>query len=424
MNMKKRMAMGACFLLTFVFSGCGLFFDASDFVEACLDLGVKQDASRIEEYIDDPQEIEEMKGSMSKQWDEMLETQFKGTDVPEDVQQEYRDLILDLLKNAKYTAVEDEKTKDGYEVQVDIEPITGVFANLETPVREACAAYFEENKEDIRSGLVTQENVEDAVYQIFFDVLREKMENLTYGDKRTVTVDFAVNDDKEFDVHGAEEAGEQLVDFSGSEDFNLWDVWWDVIGMNAAGYVEAALDIGTKGSTDTFVAYLGDAGESLQEEYSQYVSESIRQAFGDAEVSEEAMQELEEAMRELLKKARYTVGEAKETKDGYAVDVSVETVLGAFGGLKESMENELMAYGQANAEGIANGTVTDADINSAIYSILAKIVKENIGKAQYAEPQTVTVNVEKAEDGYELSEEDMEKVSELLIDYTGMEELL
>ena len=87
--------------------------------------------------------------------------------------------MLDILKESKYTVGEAEKTKDGYEMQVEVEPITGVFDDLEAPTRERMAAYAKENKEKILDGTIPPEEADDEVSRTYISAVRENMENIS-----------------------------------------------------------------------------------------------------------------------------------------------------------------------------------------------------------------------------------------------------
>lgn len=162
--MKKIISLwGLCFLMLVLLAGCRKRFDPSGYIQAVLDLSIKGDEEPVKKYVKDTKDIQELKEETMEQWDSSMEAEFEGADVSEAIQQEWKELMLDILKESKYTVGEAEKTKDGYEMQVEVEPITGVFDDLEAPTRERMAAYAKENKEKILDGTIPPEEADDEV---------------------------------------------------------------------------------------------------------------------------------------------------------------------------------------------------------------------------------------------------------------------
>lgn len=420
-RMKKTAGLGAlCIMALVLFVGCKKSFDASDYVKAVLDLDIKGDAGPIKKYAQDQEDLEEMKADSAKEWEKMAEGWFDGFDLSEETQQEWQGLLADILKNAKYTVREAEETEKGYRVKVDVEPISGIFEDLETPVKEGCASYYNAHKEGVMDGTTPEGEIDEGVCKVFFDVVREKMEGLTYADAQTVTVEIETEDEQS--VSGLEEVGAHLIDLTKLDGFNLWGIWRETVGFDAAGFVRATLDLSTKGDIDAIKAYLADPDEVTQDYYQQYWDELFSEIYDEVGLSDEMMDRLQGMYMEILGKTRYTVGEAVEAGEhSYTVDVAVEPVAGIFDGLWEAIEGEMTAYAQANVEGIANGTVTDTDIYNASIDMLMEAARKNMDNAYYKEAQTVTVGVEEEEGSYEISEEDLEKVYGVMVDTSGLD---
>lgn len=413
-----------CFLILTLLTGCENDFDASGYIEALLDLNVKGDTDLIKEYIPDSDEVEELKEESNKQWEKITDLQLEGAELPEDIRQEYKEWFLDLIKQAKYTVGEAEKTENGYELRVDVEPISGIFEDLETPVREKCQAYYDANKDRILNGSIPEEEVDNEIYRIMLDALNENTEKMYYGNARPVTVEMDV--DKDVNFSGFEEIGSLLVDTAGLDaDFNAWSIWQDVAGFDAAGYVKALLDMCTKGDMDTIKNYLADDEEISQDFYSEYWENTVMEEFSELGLSEDVLKQWQDLFQKVYKNTKYTVGEAERSGDSYTVDVSVEPIVGIFDNISYAlMEDEMTAYAEANAEGIANGTITETDIYNAAFSKMAQVIEENADNLRYADPQTVTVHVDPVGDLYQISDSDIEKTSELLVNLSELEEML
>lgn len=116
-----------------------------------------------------------------------------------------------VLASAKYTVNEPVETDTGYEVTVDIEPITGLFETLLENVEEELQTAYQ-------SGEVTEENMNDWLFGKLADKMIEKADSLTYGEVQSVTIQltksgnsFAIQDEET--VGG--EIGAALIDTSG-----------------------------------------------------------------------------------------------------------------------------------------------------------------------------------------------------------------
>ena len=302
--MKKIISLwGLCFLMLVLLAGCRKRFDPSGYIQAVLDLSIKGDEEPVKQYVKDTKDIQELKEETMEQWDSSMEAEFEGADVSEAIQQEWKELMLDILKESKYTVGEAEKTKDGYEMQVEVEPITGVFDDLEAPTRERMAAYAKENKEKILDGTIPPEEADDEVSRTYISAVRENMENISYGAPQTVTVEMIV-DGEEISFTGAEEVGALMVDMSGFGGFDLWEAWREEAGFGPAGYVKALLDMYTQGSTDMLRAFFNDVDEIPADFHSQYWDETVRNECAAYGLSEDVIADMQEMYKKLVKKLK------------------------------------------------------------------------------------------------------------------------
>lgn len=414
--MKKIISLwGLFFLMLVLLAGCRKRFDPSGYIQAVLDLSIKGDEEPVKKYVKDTKDIQELKEETMEQWDSSMKAEFEGADVSEAIQQEWKELMLDILKESRYTVEEAEKTEDGYEMQVEVEPITGVFDDLEAPTRERMAAYAKENKEKILDGTIPPEEADDEVSRTYISAVRENMENISYGAPQTVTVEMIV-DGEEISFTGTEEVGALMVDISGVGGFDLWEAWREEAGFGPAGYVKALLDMYTQGSTDMLRAFFNDVDEISPDFHSQYWDEAVRNECAAYGLSEDVIADMQEMYKKLVKRTKYTVGEAQKEGDGYTVEVSVEPITGVFDGYVGVIEDA--------AQEIMDGTSTETNIYDVAFRNLAKTAAENMDNLSYAEPQTDIVQVAEAEDGiYEASDEDLGNVFGQMIAMPDMESL-
>lgn len=410
--------LGLCLAALISMAGCKKAFDASGYVEAILDLTTKSDTDPIKKYVQDSDKLAELKAFAAEEQEKIADAGFNRYEVSQNVQKKWEELIQELLKNSKYTVEKAEKTESGYEVKVNIEPISGIFDDLETPVREGCELYLKENKEDVINGTLIDIDILNEIREIYIDAVRGNMEKLSYGDAQTITVKLSEGEGLAFS--GIEKAGGLLIDMSGFEDIDLWEIWEDITSFDAAGFVKAALDFYTKGDTDTIKEYLDDE-DDLKNFDEKYMSSSFIEDYKGLGISEDVLRELEDLYQQVLKKTRYTVEDAEKSWTNYTVKVSIEPVAGIFDDIWEQMEGQAAAYGEENAERIADGTITDEEVYSALCSMLVEDAKGNIGNIHYKDASETTVNVRPKGSSYTIDEFDLGMVYLMLVDMSGLE---
>lgn len=410
--------LGLCLAALISMAGCKKAFDASGYVEAILDLTTKSDTDPIKKYVQDSDKLAELKAFAAEEQEKIADAGFNRYEVSQNVQKKWEELIQELLKNSKYTVEKAEKTESGYEVKVNIEPISGIFDDLETPVREGCELYLKENKEDVINGTLIDIDILNEIREIYIDAVRGNMEKLSYGDAQTITVKLSEGEGLAFS--GIEKAGGLLIDMSGFEDIDLWEIWEDITSFDAAGFVKAALDFYTKGDTDTIKEYLDDE-DDLKNFDEKYMSSSFIEDYKGLGISEDVLRELEDLYQQVLKKTRYTVEDAEKSWTNYTVKVSIEPVAGIFDDIWEQMEGQAAAYGEENAERIADGTITEEEVYSALCSMLVEDAKGNIGNIHYKDASETTVNVRPKGSSYTIDEFDLGMVHLMLVDMSGLE---
>lgn len=188
--MKKIAIMLACVLTVGLLGGCGNNFDAAAYTQAILDNSYKNDSSQlVSQKVGTAQEAEEI---YNQGVDLQVDALLYGTN-PTDVQKdEYRQIVKDILKGAKYTVGEAEKQDDNsYVVTVTYERMN-VFA----PAMEDFTERSEEQNEVwMESGeTVTQ----DDIYAWSLDTMKESLKgalaNVTYEDPEEMTIRIELND--------------------------------------------------------------------------------------------------------------------------------------------------------------------------------------------------------------------------------------
>ena len=159
--MKKRIslmiAMAVCFSM--LLGGCGKKLtteNAPDYVKSALDACYKAE------------------------FDTNMEASgIVASSVSSDLQDQYRQLFADLLSISKYEVGEAKEDGDGFTVEVTVEPFL-MFNDLE---QELPPFLETENAQTM-----TDEELEQLVYQKMYELMSSKLEAPEYGEPQTVTV--------------------------------------------------------------------------------------------------------------------------------------------------------------------------------------------------------------------------------------------
>ena len=187
---------------------CGQQADPKEGVDALMTMMTQGDVTKYCAFTGESEE------EAQKDYQEMLDSiksSLASFDVSEETKSKVTDAFAAVLKKAKYTVNDAEKTDDGYDVKVDIEPITGLYEKMtEKMEKELQSAYT--------SGEVTQDNMYDWVFDKMADWMTEDLDNLTYGEPQSVTVHITKDGNQlkiEDEYNTGMKIGQLLIDQSG-----------------------------------------------------------------------------------------------------------------------------------------------------------------------------------------------------------------
>lgn len=189
---KKRILPALLAVLAMVvLSGCGGLSkeDAKAYAQSVLDAQYK---GEFKEYIKQTEATEkEAKELYEGNLDQLLtEVGIDKSTLSEEMVENYRNLFLDMGKQANYK-LEDAKEAedDSYTVDVKIKPLIvfeGTDEDALSAVQEALA--------DV-SEVPSEEEIQQMIYAKWYDILADKITNPTYGEEQVVTLH--VKPDKE-----------------------------------------------------------------------------------------------------------------------------------------------------------------------------------------------------------------------------------
>lgn len=161
----------------------------------------------------------------------------------------------------------------------------------------------------------------------------------------------------------------------------------------AKDYAQAVLDASYKGEFKDYIKITDSSEEEAQEMYEGNIDMTMEASgFTQMGLSEEMLADYHQLFLDLAKQAKYSVGEAKETDNGFEIPVTVEP----FGGM-EDLETELTDLLMEKIKGI-DGTPSEEELNELTMQTMYDLVAEKIQNPEYGEAQTVTIHVTKDSD--------------------------
>lgn len=172
-----------------IFTGCGMKpEDAKAYVQATLDAGYKEDFS---EYAKITESTEE---EAQKLFNDNIDTVINSLGlsqigVSEEMTEKYRKILKETFSKAKYTVGDVKETDDGFEVKVSTEPMQ-MFVDLEDTLIEELEKQVKDSKENLDETAISQLTVD-----ILYDILTQRLNEVTYGDSQEVTVHVTKNSD-------------------------------------------------------------------------------------------------------------------------------------------------------------------------------------------------------------------------------------
>ena len=183
----------------------------------------------------------------------------------------------------------------------------------------------------------------------------------------------------------------------------------------AKDYVQATLDANYKGEVDALVEHTDATKEEAEKMYQQNIESGLQNmGLDELGFTEEQVQLFEQIAVDLMKQAKYSVGEVKESDDSFEVYVKAEPFTG-FDNLVEDMEAKTMDKLSTAQQETPELLEDDAKVQELVVQIVHELMSERIANPTYGEPQDIPVKVVKNSDGaYEIVQEDLDAVDDAL----------
>lgn len=183
--------------------------------------------------------------------------------------------------------------------------------------------------------------------------------------------------------------------------------------FDAKGYVDACLDVQFKGEYDQYMKMTKASKEEAQKLYKDGV-DSFMKGYEQLSLPEELNNKFREAYKKMLKSAKYTVKEAKETDNGFKVSVTVKPMKcfeNYDADLKEMQEKFLKDFQEKFEK---DGQIpSKAEIEKQMAEIIYKDLEERISNCEYGGEETFDVSVKKENDKtYTADEADLGEIAQ------------
>ncbi len=182
-----------------ILSGCTTF-DACAYMQAILDVSYKNQTENYMEITGVTQE--EADAIFRKNLDATMH-EFSTTELPEDLEEDYRALFENTVKQVRYTVGEAaEEENHSYTVEVAVEPIL-LFDDTYEEFQDKTEEYASEISNNVMNGeeMPSDDEIQNQVYKTYYEVLEAGLnKGLTYGDVKKIVVHINRTEDGSYEI--------------------------------------------------------------------------------------------------------------------------------------------------------------------------------------------------------------------------------
>lgn len=182
--------------------------------------------------------------------------------------------------------------------------------------------------------------------------------------------------------------------------------------FDAKEYVDACLDVQFKGEYEQYMKMTKASKEDAQKLYKDGI-DSFMKGYDQLSLPDELNNKFRDAYKKMLKSAKYTVKDAKETDNGFKVSVTVKPMKcfeNYEADLRKMQEKFLKDFQEKFAK---DGKIpSKEEIAKQMAEIIYKDLEERISNCEYGEEETFDVAVEKENDKtYTANEADLGEIA-------------
>ena len=214
-NMKKVAATLLAAIMVLGLTGCIKSFNATEYVQAELDLLTRHDVKQYVEVLGvSEEEAEEIYDEIIEEMN-ISESLLQGEEAPDEVMKGLEEWFIKVLSKTKYTVLEAEEKDGDYIVVVEVEPVKA-FEGMTAAITTETESYMQQVLADIAAGGETpsDEQMNNDMTEMLLGVLNGILENVTYGEKVSVETKIVQNEDGQYEIDekSFEELGAKLLD--------------------------------------------------------------------------------------------------------------------------------------------------------------------------------------------------------------------
>lgn len=184
--------------------------------------------------------------------------------------------------------------------------------------------------------------------------------------------------------------------------------------LDAQGYLQAMLDLSYKGDSAAYVKMELGTAEQASALFERGIDSEMSFFKEKLNMSEELEADFRSLFKEIYGKANYTVGDAKEQKDGsFVVEITYEKL--------KVFEPALTSYNEQIAKlpevwAAMETAPTQEEMLEDMTEILRDSLRESIESAAYEAPETLTIQIELVDNVYTPNAEDVISLEKALFD--------
>lgn len=213
--MKKVVATLLAAIMVLGLTGCIKSFNATEYVQAELDLLTRHDVKQYVEVLGvSEEEAEEIYDEIIEEMN-ISESLLQGEEAPDEVMKGLEEWFIKVLSKTKYTVLEAEEKDGDYIVVVEVEPVKA-FEGMTAAITTETESYMQQVLADIAAGGETpsDEQMNNDMTEMLLGVLNGILENVTYGEKVSVETKIVQNEDGQYEIDekSFEELGAKLLD--------------------------------------------------------------------------------------------------------------------------------------------------------------------------------------------------------------------
>lgn len=187
-----------------------------------------------------------------------------------------------------------------------------------------------------------------------------------------------------------------------------------------AAYVEGTFDsIYLNKNSEDYLKMVGSTAEECEEDYNRYVLNEVdyfKNYMDISDVSDETEQRIVNIIDTLYKNSKYEIGEVTISSDRFLVSVTIYPI----DVISRALDDGITEFERSYTDSVSRGKYdekSDSELEEMWAQGIISEVEAKMTDIGYLDPVTISVQVVEDEDGYYISDDDLVRVDELVIEY-------